>query len=348
MTHTPVLVDEVLALFQTQDGDRLLDATLGHGGHAAAYLAAADATTVVGLDADPDAITQARHNLKQFADRVTYINDNFSNLTHSINSGSTLSGVEGLNDALTGGGIVKGDSSTFQHILFDLGLGSHQLSDSCRGFSFKSQGPLRMRYGVLHNMPDSRLPAVNHLTKYLGHYPDAIEVLVGLTQDQLAELILNLGEERYARRIAQVIKDAPEPLRTADALAETIVQATPSSYERGRIHPATRTFQALRLAVNRELEALTAALPQAVELLKPQGVLAVISFHSLEDRIVKHFLRQHEHLDVLTKKPIRAGQEEISRNLRARSAKLRAAKLKKIPKHDTNHHSKRNTSSSKL
>src|SRR3989344_2796883 len=147
MTHTPVLVDEVLALFNPQDGDRLLDATLGHGGHAAAYLNSAADTTVIGLDADPDALVQAKANLKQFGDRVTYVNTNFAN----------------LNDALTGGGIVY--PPLFTHILFDLGLGSHQLSDPRRGFSFQGAGPLTMRYGELDHLPDSQLTCVNQLAQ---------------------------------------------------------------------------------------------------------------------------------------------------------------------------------------
>ncbi|MFH1353667.1 MAG: 16S rRNA (cytosine(1402)-N(4))-methyltransferase RsmH [bacterium] len=329
MTHRPVLTEEILALFQLKSGGRLLDATLGHGGHTAAYLTVASGSTVVGLDADPRALNQAKQNLKQFGDRVTYLHANFAN----------------LQDSLTGGGILP---PKFSHILFDLGLGSHQLADTRRGFSFQSSGPLSMRYGELRHMPDSHLTAVNHLTERLGHYPDAIELIMGLTPEQLAELIRFYGEERYARRIAAAIKSAPGPLRDAAALAQVIASSTKTGYERGRIHSATRTFQALRLAVNRELEALEVVLPQAVDLLETKGVLAVISFHSLEDRIVKYFFRQHENLEVLTKRPVTASQEEITNNPRARSAKLRAARLiTKTPKHDTNL-SKHNTSPLRL
>lgn len=353
MTHTPVLVKEVLALFQTKNGDNLLDATLGQGGHAAAYLNAASGTTVVGLDADPNVLAQARANLEQFGDRVTYINANFAN----------------LNDALTGGGIVASEASNpseapsaarseggssgipsqFSHILFDLGLGTHQLSDPRRGFSFRGDGPLIMRYGKSDRLPDSHLSGINQLAQRIGHFPDVIELIMGLAPDQLAELIGFYGEERYARRVAKAIKEAPEPPRTARQLAEIVTAAVPAAYERGRIHPATRTFQALRLAVNRELEALAIALPQAVDLLKPAGTLAVISFHSLEDRIVKRFFRDRAHqLSRVTKKPLQASSEEVERNPRSRSAKLRTAAKNNMPlekstqKYDTNHHPKRN------
>jgi len=318
MTHTPVLVQEILALFKTQNGDTLLDTTLGNGGHAAAYLNSAADTTVIGLDADPDALAQAKANLKQFGDRVTYVNANFAN----------------LNDALTGGGIVPAKPAgrqppLFTHILFDLGLGSHQLSDPRRGFSFQGAGLLTMRYGALDHLPDPGLTCVNQLAQRIGHLPDAIELIMGLTADQLSELISFYGEERYARRIAKAIKEVSEPPRTARQLAEIITAAVPATYEHGRIHPATRTFQALRLAVNRELEALTCALPQAIDLLKPNGTLAVISFHSLEDRIVKRLFRDRAHqLLIITKKPIQARNEEIDKNPRSRSAKLRAAAKK--------------------
>lgn len=338
MNHTPVLVQEVLALFKTQNGDMLLDTTLGNGGHAAAYLKAAPDTKVVGLDADPLAIIQAKKNLKQFGNRVTYINANFAN----------------LNDALTGGGIVASDGipSQFSHILFDLGVGTHQLSDPGRGFSFRGDGPLIMRYGKSDRLPKSYIAGINQLTQRIGHFPDVIELIMGLTADQLTELISFYGEERHARRIAQAFKKMPQPPAKAAGLAQAIVQAVPARYERGRLHPATRTFQALRLAINRELEALACALPQAINLLEPAGILAVVSFHSLEDRIVKQFFRdraQARQLRLVTKKPLRARNEEVSKNPRSRSAKLRAAAKnnmnleKSTQKYDTNHYSKRNT-----
>lgn len=311
-------------LLQPKPGDVLLDATVGQGGHAQAYLdATAPDGKVVGLDADAQALTQAKENLAKVGERVQFLNQNFASLTHSINSGSTPSQVEGLKDSLTGGGIVP---SRFSHILFDLGLGSHQLADKSRGFSFASHGPLVMAYGELKQLPLSQLQPLNWLEKKLGYPPDAADIIQFLSEGELSELIRHYGEERYASRIARALKRTP-PLTSAQALAQVIAGAVPATYEHGRINSATRTFQALRLAVNRELEALQAALPQAVALLHPGGVLAVISFHSLEDRIVKNFFRDHKDaLEILTIKPITATDEEISRNPRSRSAKLRAVR----------------------
>lgn len=315
-SHTPVLVEEVLHLLQPKPGDVLLDATLGQGGHAAAYLnATAPDGKVVGLDADAQALTQAKENLAKVGERVQFLNQNFAS----------------LKDSLTGGGILLsppsgGVPSRFSHILFDLGLGSHQLADESRGFSFASPGPLVMAYGELKQLPLSQLQSLNWLEKKLGYPPDAADVIQFLSEEELSELIRHYGEERYASRIARALKRIP-PLANAKTFAQVIAAALPTYYERGRIHPATRTFQALRLAVNRELEALQAALPQAVGLLHPGGVLAVISFHSLEDRIVKNFFRDHKDaLEILTIKPITATDEEISRNPRSRSAKLRAVR----------------------
>jgi 16S rRNA (cytosine1402-N4)-methyltransferase len=161
----------------------------------------------------------------------------------------------------------------------------------------------------------------------LGHYPTAAELIAHQSDLELRHIIQTLGEERYAGRIAQALKR--QHPATTEELADTVRQAVPKSYEHGRIDPATRTFQALRLAVNRELEALSQALPQAADLLVDNGTLAVISFHSLEDRIVKQYLRQSS-LNVLTKKPLVAGTEEINCNPRSRTAKLRAA-IKKPP-----------------
>lgn len=308
LTHTPVLLKEIIDFFAPQPGDRLLDATLGLGGHAKAFLAAAPDTSVVGLDVDPRALVQAKENLQEFGDRVTYINQNFGD----------------LKDSVTGGGILE--PPLFSHILFDLGIGSHQLDDPGRGFSFGSRASLLMRFGASETLPPSRLPSINYLEKRLGHLPDVPELLAHLKADELADVIYTYGDERYSRRIAAAIKKQPWPA-TATELAERITAAVPARYEHGRIHPATRTFQALRLAVNRELEVLAVALPQTVELLAHGGKLAVISFHSGEDRIAKQFFRsQKGTLTLLTKKPWRVGPQEIAVNPRARSAKVRVAK----------------------
>jgi len=314
--HIPVLVKEVMQLLEPKPGDALLDGTLGHGGHARAFLeTAGEGSRVIGIDADESALVEAKKNLKEFGDRVTYIHGNFSNLPK---------------------GAVQAE-------LFDLGIGSHQLADDARGFSFTSQGALHMQYGDHENLPDSWIPQINDLARQLGRYPDADDVVNTLSPLVLSELIRKYGEERYAGVLANAIV-AARPITDTKHLVEVIVASVPKSYEHGRIHPATRTFQALRMAVNRELEVLEAMLPQAVSILEADGVLAVISFHSLEDRVVKNYFRQQakscicppeqvicacDHppsLTILTKKPISASQEEIAKNPRARSAKLRGAR----------------------
>lgn len=317
-THEPVLTSEILALFKPGNGDRLLDATVGLGGHARAFLeASAPDGTVVGIDADAAALEIARGNLAEFGDRVTLVNANFANLKDSL--ASLRQGYGGQ----AGGGIL---AQGFTHVLFDLGVGSHQLADVQRGYSFRSSGPLSMLYGQAEHLPSSDIEALNFLERRLGRYPDAADIVAGLTAEELAAVIWKFGEERHSRRIARAIKRAFHPTMTASQVAETIRMSVPARYERGRIHSATRTFQALRLAVNRELEALRAVLPQAVDLLKLNGMVAVISFHSLEDRIVKQFFKQSPSLEVLTKRPIRASEAEVARNPRSRSAKLRAAR----------------------
>lgn len=301
-SHQPVLVAELLKLWQAKPGDRLLDGTLGLGGHTYAFLeASAPSGTVVGFDADEQAVNQARYNLTRFGNRVTFYVGNYSRLS-----------VEGQ----------------FSHVLLDLGMGSHQLADPTRSFSFQSAGPLTMRYATNQEVPAAELQPIQYLEARLGYPPDVPDLVQGLKVDELALLIRHYGEERYAFPIARALKRSPQPV-TGAALAARIREAVPASYEHGRLHPATRTFQALRLAVNRELEALQLVLPPMMALLRPQGILTVISFHSLEDRIVKNFFKTHrDEFIILTKKPIRPSPAEIQQNPRARSAKLRAGKRK--------------------
>lgn len=315
--HIPVLVDEVLALFKPKSGHILLDATLGQGGHARAYLAAsAPAGRLFGIDADERVLITARERMLPFGERSTIHQGHFAY----------------LKDSITGGGILQtGILSQFTHILFDLGVGSHQLADPERGFSFTSLKGLSMYFGLASQLPPAQLPALNKLERRLGYLPDIYDLLANLSSAELAEIIYVYGEERFRGRIATALKVRPYPL-TGAQLAARVANAVPSAYRRGRLHPATRTFQALRLAVNRELESLSAALPQAYDLLAPGGIIAVISFHSLEDRIVKHTMRRYAAVDgaiVLTKKPISASASEISSNPRARSAKLRALQKRK-------------------
>lgn len=318
--HIPVLLELFLQYAKPAAGDRLLDATVGHGGHARAFLQATSPDgTVLGLDADAAALEQARERLAPYKQRVTLIHSNFARLKDSVIGGGILSPPKVDH--------IKPDQPTFSHILFDLGIGSHQLSDAQRGFSFTSTAPLSMIYGDQTGLPPSQVAPINEVTSRIGELPDVLDLLQYLSADELAEVIFTYGEERYRGRIAQALKVAPLP-QTAHEVAKRVAAAVPGRYRHGRIHPATRTFQALRLAVNRELEALQVALPQALELLEPGGRLLVISFHSLEDRIVKNFLRDQKNqqqVQLLTKKPITASEQETETNPRARSAKMRVA-----------------------
>lgn len=304
--HIPVLPAEVMEWLDPKPGQVLLDATLGLGGHAELYLKRTGPDgRVVGLDADAGAAARAKARLKEYGERVSVVVGNFWQ----------------IKDLLTGGGILN--SPLFHHILFDLGVGSHQLADSRRGFSFAHGETLRMKYGE-GDLPPANFQPLNYLTSRLGFFPDVPEIIQGLKESELADLLWTYGEERHSRRIAAALKQTSVPQNAKD-LAEVIAQAILAG---GKIHPATRSFLALRLAVNRELETLTAALPQAMDLLAPQGRIAVISFHSLEDRIVKNFFRDQDRaqtLKRLTKKPVIASREEIAQNRRARSAKLRVA-----------------------
>lgn len=329
-SHEPVLANEVMTFFAPVPGDVLLDATIGLGGHARSFLEHSSPTgRVVGLDADPRVVERAQAELAEYSSRVHITQGNFA----------------ALKDSIPGGGIVEQQvSPSFSHILFDLGVGSHQLSDHGRGFSFQQGEELSMRYGDQTGLPPAQLPALNQLQQSLGYLPDVPDILTGLSARDLAHVIRNYGEERYAGPIARALNEA-QALTTTQALAAVISSAVPASYRLGRLHPATRTFQALRLAVNRELEALQVALPQAFELTKIGGLIAVISFHSLEDRIVKRFFAQgarvcicppeqpmctcsrQRDLEVLTKKPVVATAAELQRNPRSRSAKLRVARV---------------------
>lgn len=312
--HIPVLVSEVLELLNPKPGDTLLDATLGHGGHAKAFLDSASDTKVIGIDADGAALEIAKQTLISYGDRVTYIHSNFYEVPDvRVNA-----------------------------VLMDLGIGSHQIADEMRGFSFTSSGTLSMRYGDHTSLPDSYLASINNVTQKLQRYPDTEDIVHYLSPIELSELVRVYGEEKYAGVVGNAIAGG-RPYASAKKLAEALKEALPAFYEKGRIHPATRTFQALRLAVNRELEVLEATLPKAVRSLVPGGRIAVISFHSLEDRIVKRYFRAEaqgcvcppeqvvcvcEHkptLEILTKRPVTATEEEQQTNPRSRSAKLRGA-----------------------
>lgn len=291
--HIPVLSKEVASWLVRRPGGIYLDCTVGQGGHAALLLEqSAPDGFLIGLDRDQDAIASTSVRLACFASRMRLIHGNFSALKQHLKSAG-VSEVDG--------------------VIFDLGVSSAQLDRPERGMSFLADGPLDMR------MDQSGGRTVADLVNQLP-------------ERKLADLIYEYGEERYSRRIARAVVNARKsrPLRTTFDLVSVIISAVPAVYRRGRIHCATRTFQALRIAVNQELDVIEGAIRDAATVLAPGGRLCVIAFHSLEDRIAKHTLRALSQgpqacLGILTKKPQVASEEECRNNPRARSAKLRVA-----------------------
>lgn len=303
--HAPVLLAETIKILDPQPKEVFVDATLGLGGHTKALLETEATLRVIGIDQDSEALELAKLRLAEFGDRVTFLRGNFAEKRILI-------------DEADG-------------ILADLGASSLQFDSETRGFSFRFDAPLDMRMDA-----DSDDEAAYELLERLG-------------EEEIANLIYKYGEERFSRRIARRIverRNAGDPVRTTKQLADLVERAVPRK-PKEKIHPATKTFQALRIAVNRELEVLDSFLKNAIEMLKPNGRLAIISFHSLEDRMVKQaFLKYSgrcqcpprlprcecgakKQVEILTKKPITATEEEIDQNPRSRSAKLRA--VRKLP-----------------
>lgn len=283
--HRPVMAREAVELLGVRPGGRYVDATLGTGGHALEILRASGPDgLVVGLDWDEEALRIARERLRPFGERVILRRANFADLPQVLEE--------------LGLGEVDG-------VLFDLGVSSLQLERPERGFSFQLEGPLDMRM-------DRRLPL--RAADLVNRWPLA----------RLERLLRELGGERWARRIARAIvrRRAVRPFESTRDLAETVRMAVPRCGH--RLHPATRTFQALRIAVNDELGNLRRALEGLPRALRPGGRACVISFHSLEDRLVKQAFRAGE-LQAITPKPLRPSPEEVRRNPRARSARMRAA-----------------------
>jgi 16S rRNA (cytosine1402-N4)-methyltransferase len=285
--HVPVMTAEVLDWLAPQPGGIIVDGTLGGGGHTLALSErVGSAGLVLALDRDPVALAVAERRLAGRSIKLAAAN------------------FQDLGEVLAEIGVLAVDG-----IVLDLGLSSDQLADRTRGFSFDSQGPLDMRFDTVSGEPAWRL-------------------LDRLTEKDLADVIYRFGEERFSRRIARNIVAArtSEPVRTAAQLAAIVERSVPRTRgDAGRIHPATRTFQAIRIAVNDELRSLSNALDRFPAYLREGGRLAVISFHSLEDRIVKEAFRDNPRYRPLTKKPVRATEEEVHQNPRARSAKLRVA-----------------------
>jgi len=293
MIHTAVLKKEVLEYLDPKQNENFVDCTIGEGGHSEDILEKnGPEGKVLGIDLDPQQIVASQWLHVQFKDRIVLTNDSYVNLTEIIK---------------------RKEFQPINGILLDLGMSSAQLEAAHKGFSFKIDQGLDMRYN------DE------------GGYTLTAEKIVNeWSEEKIAEILENYGEEKFARKIAKKIVEQRKQgrIKTTFGLIEIIKDATTSSYWRAKIHYATRTFQALRIAVNDELENIKKVLPQALSILAPEGRLVVISFHSLEDRIVKKFLANESKkgkLKILTKKPITASRDELGKNPRARSAKLRVA-----------------------
>ncbi|MGI8928719.1 MAG: 16S rRNA (cytosine(1402)-N(4))-methyltransferase RsmH [Candidatus Limnocylindrales bacterium] len=306
--HLPVMVEEVLESLAPAPGSLQIDATVGSGGHSLRVLEANSPDgRLLGLDADQAAIARTQARLARFGDRVTLRQGNFEELATAADES----------------GFVPADG-----VLFDLGLSSNQLGDESRAFSFRAEGPLDMRFDTSRGVP-------------------ARALIAELDEQGLTDLFRRYGEEPHARRIARAVVAARtrEPIETGTQLADIVAEAAPAPPRgRRRVHPATRVFQALRIAVNRELETLPRALEAAVDVLGEGGRLAVISYHSLEDRIVKRFIAAERRgctcppelpvcicgrlprLALVGTQPRRPTEQEIERNPRSRSALLRSAR----------------------
>lgn len=305
--HRSVLLEETLSFLSGITGGTIIDATLGMGGHTEAILDRNPAVNVLGLDQDPEAIAFATSRLSRFGNRMRIVRSNFSDIKDVAE---------------------REISGTITGIIADLGVSSLQFDSDVRGFSFRFDAPLDMRMDA---ESDEETVA---------------ELLETRSEEEIANIIYQFGEERASRKIARRIverRNRNEPIKTTKELADLVAGVVRKS-PKDKIHPATRTFQALRIAVNREIDILAGFLEDSIEILDTDGVLAVISFHSLEDRIVKQTFQRRsgrcfcppripqcvcgasKTVEILTKKPITPGADEMSENPRSRSAKLRAVR----------------------
>jgi 16S rRNA (cytosine1402-N4)-methyltransferase len=305
--HLPVLRDETVEFVRLSDLEVVVDATLGFGGHSLAILETSENTRVIAFDQDETAIALAGERLAEYGNRLTLIHSNFSDVKRSLRN----AGIENVSA-----------------VIADLGISSMQIDSESRGFSFRFDSPLDMRMDQTADIET------------------AAEILADRSEIDIANLIYQLGEERFSRRIARKIvaeREAGNPIETTKQLADLVSRCIPRN-KKDTIHPATKTFQALRIAVNGELDILDGFITDAIDVLKTDGVLAIITFHSLEDRIVKFAFQKLagkcfcppkipqcvcgavKRVEILTKKPIVPGRDELDANPRSRSAKLRAVK----------------------
>jgi 16S rRNA (cytosine1402-N4)-methyltransferase len=291
--HVPVMLQEVLDFLKLAPGQIIVDATLGTGGHAVEILKRITPQgRLIGIDRDENSLAICRQRLVEFKDSIEFVHANFTD----------------LKQVLSNLGIEKIDG-----IVFDLGISSYQLHDAQRGFSFQEEGPL-----------DMRLDKSSYICAY--------DLVNNLNENEISAMLWNFGQERWHSRIARLLvqERRNEPISTTKQLANLVMRAIPHRYRRSyyRIHPATRTFQAVRIGVNRELEILENAIKTAVDFLRKQARICVISFHSLEDRAIKHTFRALKadgFIDIITAKPLTPGPGEIEINPSSRSSKFRVA-----------------------
>ena len=305
--HRPVLLRKTIELLKADGGGLFVDGTLGLGGHSEAILEASADTRVIGIDLDSEALDLARTRLARFGSRFHAVHANFREIARIVE---------------------EANESDLSGVLVDLGVSSLQFDSGERGFSFRQDAPLDMRMDAS------------------GDDETAAALLANLPEEEIARIIFEYGEERRSRRIARWIverRERGEPVETTKALADLVARAL-GTRKFENVHPATRTFQALRIAVNRELEGLGEFAEEAIDLLKPDGRFVAISFHSLEDRIMKQTLRRlsgycvcnrrapvctcgaRREVEILTRRPLVPGEDEVTENPRARSAKLRACR----------------------
>ncbi|MBM3248265.1 MAG: 16S rRNA (cytosine(1402)-N(4))-methyltransferase RsmH [Candidatus Omnitrophica bacterium] len=291
MEHKPVMREEIAQYLNLNPGKVVLDCTIGTGGHAQEILRKiAPQGRLIGVDRDADSLSIAENNLKEFSGFYTLIKDDFRHLDRILEN-LKVQNIDG--------------------ILFDLGISSFQLDNSKRGFSIREDGPLDMRMDK-------------------NSYISAYDLVNSLSETEISGILKNFGQERWHNRIAHYLVEERmrNPIATTKQLSDIVMKAVGYRYAAQKIHPATRTFQAFRIAVNRELEALDMALDKAIRSLSKGGRICVISFHSLEDKIVKEKFKNFSRegiLEIITKKPLRSTEQEVSENVRARSARLRVA-----------------------